>query len=591
MNNKTLYTRCPACSTAFKVTDKLLSAANGKVRCGACLAIFQATDYMLSPSASLSSSSPSEQQPPKESTATEVTATEYVADQTESVQISQQEEELAGEGTAETEDLLSDNSSIDELAIEEASTAEDLSTEETSNWDEGIEESTVLEDSQVTTERFEVEVSGVGENNDYSNQSDLLDDPSSEIKDLSASDDLGYSKPPEDLLAGGELETDEQEEILDDPSSFKDSETVEELAAIDDPETDKGSQDFESEQLAEEDLPSSSLDTSTEPETYIAHEILAETQQLEEEQEGGASDISDNINEEIDQIEDPDLEENSLSREIAKDLEESDYTQDPEIPDIQDENLEEELSDFDYQNQSFDFDDSPQEIDEDELSYEQPSEDDVVPFDSIDADESFDSEEMNTEDLSEEDFEDLSDQLSEQMEETDASPDPLDEFDQVVEENKTGIKTKIFIAAAVILLLIGLQQVWSNRQALAWSDTWGGAIKGACQYLPCDLKAKRDISKIRLLQRQLSPDEENETMLDIKVLIINEADFEQPYPTIKIKFTNPNGEHVDTKIFLPQDYLDADPESTLMPIGSEVHIGFNTELSRPDALGFEFIFE
>jgi predicted Zn finger-like uncharacterized protein len=49
MDNSTLYTRCPTCSTAFKVTNELLAIAAGKVRCGACLAIFQASDYMLEP--------------------------------------------------------------------------------------------------------------------------------------------------------------------------------------------------------------------------------------------------------------------------------------------------------------------------------------------------------------------------------------------------------------------------------------------------------------------------------------------------------------------------------------------------------------
>jgi len=315
---------------------------------------------------------------------------------------------------------------------------------------------------------------------------------------------------------------------------------------------------------------------------------------------------------------------------------------DPEISDTEDFDEKEALTEFDYQNQAFDFEEEPTDFDKN-FSYEQPSDDDIEPLDEddfddelvddqiideeiesvaeldeqgldqdeqeldldesdfeldnedyeldkdYDSDKNYDSD--KDDELEEQDYEDLSGQLAEQMEETDSDPDPLDEFDQVVKENKVGIKSKLIFGTLIILTLVALQQVWSNRQALAWSDNWGGTIKSVCEYLPCELKAKRDIGKIKLLQRQLSPDEDQENLLDIKVLLINEADFEQPYPTIKIVFSNQNGEQVAVKSFLPEDYLDVDPKKALMPMGSEVHIGFKTEQPHPDALGFEFIFE
>lgn len=39
-----LITRCPKCSTAFRVTDDVLSVAKGKVRCGQCFHIFDALE-------------------------------------------------------------------------------------------------------------------------------------------------------------------------------------------------------------------------------------------------------------------------------------------------------------------------------------------------------------------------------------------------------------------------------------------------------------------------------------------------------------------------------------------------------------------
>lgn len=42
-----MYTRCPTCSTCFRVTDRHLAIANGKVRCGQCQLIFNAPKHAI----------------------------------------------------------------------------------------------------------------------------------------------------------------------------------------------------------------------------------------------------------------------------------------------------------------------------------------------------------------------------------------------------------------------------------------------------------------------------------------------------------------------------------------------------------------
>ena len=42
-----MYTRCPKCSTCFRVTDRHLAIANGKVRCGQCQHVFNAMQYAI----------------------------------------------------------------------------------------------------------------------------------------------------------------------------------------------------------------------------------------------------------------------------------------------------------------------------------------------------------------------------------------------------------------------------------------------------------------------------------------------------------------------------------------------------------------
>ena len=42
-----MYTRCPTCSTCFRVTDRHLSIAKGKVRCGQCQLVFNALEHAI----------------------------------------------------------------------------------------------------------------------------------------------------------------------------------------------------------------------------------------------------------------------------------------------------------------------------------------------------------------------------------------------------------------------------------------------------------------------------------------------------------------------------------------------------------------
>ena len=41
-----MYTQCPECSTAFRVTAEVLRRAAGKVRCGGCGSTFNALDFL-----------------------------------------------------------------------------------------------------------------------------------------------------------------------------------------------------------------------------------------------------------------------------------------------------------------------------------------------------------------------------------------------------------------------------------------------------------------------------------------------------------------------------------------------------------------
>ncbi|MBK8187544.1 MAG: zinc-ribbon domain-containing protein [Cellvibrio sp.] len=51
--SNTMVTRCPKCSTAFRITAAQLESAKGAVRCGSCLHVFKAQSHLVTKPASV----------------------------------------------------------------------------------------------------------------------------------------------------------------------------------------------------------------------------------------------------------------------------------------------------------------------------------------------------------------------------------------------------------------------------------------------------------------------------------------------------------------------------------------------------------
>ncbi len=557
MENNTLYTRCPTCTTAFKVTEKLLSMAGGKVRCGACLAIFQATDYMLKPSEKAAHQAESTSSTEQATAKPEPSGNQSHIDPTDDLEPNFQSAEAAKpshEFESEPEFQEASANSFDAPEFES---------------EPEFEPNT----NQHLPDDFEIEP-------DFQTDSEFETGSDNQPSDVKANEPEGTS-PSADPEIDIERVTDVEQEVFTDDQGGS---------------TEQPMSDF--------DYQNQSSDFNDQPAEFDQVIEQAEQMQRTEPSLGDADDFQpEPIDTEMDQL-DPNSDD-SLKSEPLDDFSAGG-----------DELIDEDLSTDDLSaDDRAVLDETRQVVAEEQLGVEIVEEQDIdeqlesniephfgaeneLPSDpkmdsEFDSDPELDSDHASDHDLELDDStpEDLSDQLAEQMQQTDAEPDPLDEFENIVEEKNTDLRRNVIIAAVTLVVFIVLQQLWSNRQSLAWSESWGGTVKSVCQFLPCDLKERRDVAKIKLLQRQLAPDEQNENQLDVKVLLTNEASFDQPYPTIKIAFSNKNGERVAIKSFPPDYYLQADAVNKLMPSGTEVHIHFKTELTHPDALGFEFIFE
>ena len=180
-------------------------------------------------------------------------------------------------------------------------------------------------------------------------------------------------------------------------------------------------------------------------------------------------------------------------------------------------------------------------------------------------------------------------QLSSALEGESLDPDPLDEFNDIIETKSHKLKWLLVVSLLSVSTTWGIWSLWTDRQKLAWDDTWGPVVQIMCKALPCALKPRRNINAIKLLERSIQPASEDDK-LEFDLIIKNNAAFEQPYPVVQITFTDTNGNQVSTEQFQPSDYLSEEMAKRPMPINQRIHIMIRTQNPHPNTFGFEFQF-
>ena len=133
--------------------------------------------------------------------------------------------------------------------------------------------------------------------------------------------------------------------------------------------------------------------------------------------------------------------------------------------------------------------------------------------------------------------------------------------------------------------------LWSERQTLAWDDTWGPLVQTLCKAAPCAIEQRRDVAAIELLQRDIRPSDSDPDISDFRLMIQNNASFEQPYPTVEIHFTDTQGKILSTEVHTPDQYLSDELKTTQMPPNQKVLILVKAKQPHAQAFGFEFQFK
>ncbi len=146
--------------------------------------------------------------------------------------------------------------------------------------------------------------------------------------------------------------------------------------------------------------------------------------------------------------------------------------------------------------------------------------------------------------------------------------------------------------AIILLIATGmLQYAYYDRLKLVqYSELrpWLGLL---CKYAKCDLPDPRDPNRIELSSKNIFTHPNTENALMVSATIVNQAEFEQDFPLLELRFENIRGQLIAGRQFKPHEYLSI-PVEQIEKMQPGNPVSFNIEIIDPgkDVMSYEFDF-
>lgn len=148
----------------------------------------------------------------------------------------------------------------------------------------------------------------------------------------------------------------------------------------------------------------------------------------------------------------------------------------------------------------------------------------------------------------------------------------------------------VMLSAIAALALIGQIAVY-NFATLVHDERTRPMMEQLCFLAGCELPARVSIELIRSSNLVVRPHPDFPNALAIDVILYNRADFAQPFPVLRMTFTDVGGRELGNKLFQPAEYLGGElAGSTLMPPQTPVHVGLSMLNPGPEATSYNLDF-
>lgn len=171
-------------------------------------------------------------------------------------------------------------------------------------------------------------------------------------------------------------------------------------------------------------------------------------------------------------------------------------------------------------------------------------------------------------------------QLAQQL----SAPD-FDFSNEAVSRNRRWLSLVIMV---LLMTSFAAELAWWQKDRYARLDPWRGFYQAACNLLGCELPPQQDLSNVRpsnVLVRN-HPTVDNVKLLD--AILINQAPFRQPFPTLILEYTDINGERVADQAFVPADYLRGELTGIrLMPVNTRIYVSIPFRAPGSEAVNYQ----
>tara|TARA_R110000751_G_scaffold40396_2_gene95637 strand:+ start:1449 stop:2774 length:1326 start_codon:yes stop_codon:yes gene_type:complete len=147
------------------------------------------------------------------------------------------------------------------------------------------------------------------------------------------------------------------------------------------------------------------------------------------------------------------------------------------------------------------------------------------------------------------------------------------------------------LLCAIAVLALLAQAVTYNLDAWARDAKWRPTLESVCLLAGCELPVRVDISQVRSSNLLVRPHPEFPNAVAIDVIIYNRADYPQPFPVVRMTFSDSQGDSVSEKRFRPAEYLGGELAGrNLMPPQTPIHIALSMVAPGPRASSYALDF-
>lgn len=141
---------------------------------------------------------------------------------------------------------------------------------------------------------------------------------------------------------------------------------------------------------------------------------------------------------------------------------------------------------------------------------------------------------------------------------------------------------------AALALVLALQLVLAQRDALATQSRWRPLVETLCGALGCAVPPWREPSAFTMLDRSVLPKDGTAGVLTARASFRNDARWPQPWPTLVLTLSDVDGVPLGRRAFAPGEYT-GDDARMLMP-GQSASVQLDVVEPAPGVVAFAFDF-